>query len=511
MPKNLGQENPFDQPVDNKLIQFDQATFGALPGVPDSGRIVAKPTSIYAWRADLRQPRRAIPANVRGDWNGDGMAVPEVLAVWIGHVKRVLGVDVPMEKAVRGEWERPAEINDPEITAFIELLDLAASIYKEGLINPIRGAKGLIESGERRWLAYHLLNLFSGEDYTKIPTIEKTEVDVWAQAAENGTRSPLNAIGMARQLSLLIMAMYEGDKDTKFDRFDALVLPGGSDRPYYAQVANGDLYRIKRGMGERVLAVTGLKSMDYVRRYRALLTMPDALWVQADAQNWTERQIRDYIDAIKPSNDEVTHLHSVTGVTVSTPDGLTPNPSPSGEGSINDIPQTVERVRGVSGIYVDRPVQASPPAPLPRERGEKQTALVRADYDDDFDDIDEDEPDDWREPERSAGPRESMVPVVQSWGEGRSISTVLNMLKALVRGNDPRNDKLRALLIELATISPENIRQMQDGTADVFWRDYLNDAGSRLSGLIEEGVIGELLAYLQHLSELGYEIRERNR
>ena len=103
------------------------------------------------------------------------------------------------------------------------------------------------------------------------------------------------------------------------------------------------------------------------------------------------------------------------------------------------------------------------------------------------------------------------MPVVQSWGEGRSISTVLNMLKALVRGNDPRNDKLRALLIELATISPENIRQMQDGTADVFWRDYLNDAGSRLSGLIEEGVIGELLAYLQHLSELGYEIRERNR
>jgi hypothetical protein len=104
-----------------------------------------------------------------------------------------------------------------------------------------------------------------------------------------------------------------------------------------------------------------------------------------------------------------------------------------------------------------------------------------------------------------------MVPVMQAWGEGRPIGAVLGMLKQTVRGNDPRNDKLRALLIELMTISPENIRQMQDGTAEVFWRDYLNDAGERLSTLIESAVIGELLAYLEHLLQVGYEIRERNR
>ena len=478
------------------------ATYGPVSGLPDSGRIVAKPTSIFAWRPDLRQPRRAIPAHVRGDWTGNPDDLPVLLAQWIEQVEGRAKLIIPIEKAVRGEWERPALSEDADVSTLIELIDLAASIYKEGLINPMRGANGVIESGERRWLAYHLLHLFSGKDYSKIPTIEKNEVDVWAQAAENGSRTPLNAIGMARQIALLIMDMYKGDAGVKFDRFETLVLPGGSDRGFYAQVANGDVYRIKRGLGDRILNVTGLKSMERVRNFRALLSIPDALWVQADAQNWTETQIREYVDAAKSSNANVTHLHTVGESTVSTPD------QPAAEG--NDIPQTVERVRGASGIYVDRPVQKQTP-PTSIKPTEPQRALVRADYDDEFDDIDEDEPDDWREPERSAGPRESMVPVVQSWGEGRSISTVLNMLKALVRGNDPRNDKLRALLIELATISPENIRQMQDGTADVFWRDYLNDAGSRLSGLIEEGVIGELLAYLQHLSELGYEIRERNR
>ena len=500
--KRFGGDDPLEVRNDNALQEFDQQVYGALPNIPDSGRIVAKPTSIFAWRPDLRQPRRAIPAHVRGDWTGDADELPVLLAQWIEQVEARAGLTIPIEKAVRGEWERPTLSDDADVSTLIELIDLAASIYKEGLINPMRGANGVIESGERRWLAYHLLQMFSGKDYSRIPTIEKDEVDVWAQAAENGSRTPLNAIGMARQISLLIMDMYKGDSGVKFDRFETLVLPGGSDRGFYAQVANGDVYRIKRGLGERILNVTGLKTMETVRKYRGLLSIPDALWVQADAQNWTEWQIREYLDAQKPSNANVTHLHSVPEGTVSTPD------QPAAER--NDIPQTVERVRGASGIYVDRPVQKQTP-PTSIKPTEPQRALVRADYDDEFDDIDEDEPDDWREPERSAGPRESMVPVVQSWGEGRSISTVLNMLKALVRGNDPRNDKLRALLIELATISPENIRQMQDGTADVFWRDYLNDAGSRLSGLIEEGVIGELLAYLQHLSELGYEIRERNR
>ena len=507
--KRFGGDDPLEVRNENALHEFDQQVYGALPNIPDSGRIVARPIDVYAVRPDIQQPRRILPMVVRDDWNGDPKHVPIVLGRWLEHTQHRIGMKLPMKQVLLGEWENTltdAQKNEPIVWSFFDIVGLAVTIAQIGQREAVEYAEGVLIDGERRWWATHMLNTWAGKvdgrDFTKILAAEKAKPDVWAQATRNGARTQLNGIEMARQVALLIMAMYEGDPGVQFSSFKELVLPGGIDRAFYAQVGNGNVYRIKRGMTEKVMAATGLKSDSAVRNHRGLLNIPDALWVQADEQNWSEWQIREYLDAMNASNANVTQLHSVTDVTVSTLD------QPAAER--NDIPQTVERVRGASGIYVDRPVQKQTP-PTSIKPTEPQRALVRADYDDEFDDIDEDEPDDWREPERSAGPRESMVPVVQSWGEGRSISTVLNMLKALVRGNDPRNDKLRALLIELATISPENIRQMQDGTADVFWRDYLNDAGSRLSGLIEEGVIGELLAYLQHLSELGYEIRERNR
>lgn len=478
--------------------------------------VVSKTVGIFTLRPDLQQPRRILPLSVRGTWNGDPQEVPRLLGTWLSVVNFRLKTEIPIKEALLGNWENKLSDDqkiDPAVWWFFDIVGLAVTIVKSGQREAVEFAEGVLIDGERRWWAMHMLNAWVGKwnerDFSKILAAEKSKPDVWAQATRNGARTALNAVGMARQLALLIMDMYEGDSGVKFDSFKTMVLPGEIDRKFYAQVANGEIYRIKRGMAEKVMAATGLKSDSAIRNHRMLLNIPDALWMQADEQNWSEWQIREYISALNSSNTAVTHVHSVTDVTVSTPDGLTP--SPSGEGRINDIPQT-ERARG---MYVDQPGQPSQqkdglaPNPSPKGEGGKR-ALVRANYDEDWDDVDEDEPDDWQEPKR-VGPRESMVAVVQSWGEGRSIGTVLAMLKALVRGNDPRNDKLRALLIELATLAPENIRQMQEGTADVFWRDYLNDAGTRLSGLIDEAVINELLAYLEHLSALGYEIRERNR
>ena len=508
--KRFGGDDPLEVRNENALHEFDQQVYGALPNIPDSGRIVARPIDVYAVRPDIQQPRRILPMVVRDDWNGDPKHVPIVLGRWLEHTQHRIGMKLPMKQVLLGEWENTltdAQKNEPIVWSFFDIVGLAVTIAQIGQREAVEYAEGVLIDGERRWWATHMLNTWAGKvdgrDFTKILAAEKAKPDVWAQATRNGARTQLNGIEMARQVALLIMAMYEGDPGVQFSSFKELVLPGGIDRAFYAQVGNGNVYRIKRGMTEKVMAATGLKSDSAVRNHRGLLNIPDALWVQADEQNWSEWQIREYLDAMNASNANVTQLHSVTDVTVSTLD------QPAAER--NDIPQTV-RVRGVSGLYVDQPVQkqTSPPPPFRKEeRGEKQTALVRAQYDDEFDDVDEDDSEEWRD-ERPAGPRESMVPVAQSWGEGRRINTVLAMLKSLVRGNDPKNEKLRALLIELATMAPENIRQQQEGTAEVFWRDYLNDAGSRLSGLIEEGVIGELLAYLQHLSELGYEIRERN-
>lgn len=487
-PKNFAGDDPLE--VRNELQQFDQQVYGALPNIPDSGRIVAKLTSIYAWRADLRQPRRAIPADIRGEWDGTALQVPELFGTWISHAQRQIGAEIPMEKAVRGEWERP-DISEPITVALVELIDLAASIYKDGLLNPMRGANGMIESGERRWLAYHLLSLFSGKDYTKIPTIEKSEVDVWAQAAENGSRTPLNAIGMARQIALLIMAMYEGDPGVKFDRFETLVLPGGSDRAFYAQVANGEIYRIKRGLGERVLNVTGLKTMERVRNFRALLNIPDFLWVKADVQSWSDWQIREYVADSKVVSNEATKLHTVEDSTVSPAD-----PAPV-EGKA--IPET-ERVRGVSGLYVDRPKQAAPPTPPPPMR-EAQRALVSARYDDDFDDADFDDEDDSPMPEQyeQRVTTESTVAFAKAWDlKGHRIAPVLELLRSLT---EDRAVKQR--LTEMLTLAPSDIAQLLEGTRAGWWENYMQETIALVEPIFRERVANALNEFVMHLKQEG--------
>lgn len=295
-------------------------TRGAPPAIEtDTGRVTAKPVLINLITPDLRQPRRVIPAVVRAQWDGDPIEMPTLLSNWHLLVEERLGITIDLSKVLRGEGDGIDDIktDDPALASYFEVIHLAASIYRDGLVNPIRVVKRrggyLLESGERRWVAYQMLHLHVSGDFASIPAIERLRLDVWAQAAENGARSPLNAIGMARQLALLIMAMYEHDDGVSFDSYGKLVLPGECDRKYYAQVANGNIFRIKKGMGERVLSVTGLKSLKQLSQYRALLDIPDALWLKADEQNWSENAIREYVSASKPS-EEITDTSTVVEV-----------------------------------------------------------------------------------------------------------------------------------------------------------------------------------------------------
>lgn len=295
-----GKSNPFEQ---DELRAFDAQTYGAVPDVPDSGRIIARPIQLESVYPDLRQPRRVIPASVRAGWDGDPIEMPTLLGNWHLIVEHKLGRELDLPNLLAGV-DLEIKTEDPIVEQYFEVLRLAASIHADGLQNPIRvvrsGAQYRIESGERRWVAYWLLYLFVATDYSAIPAVESARMDVWAQAAENGARAPLNAIQMARQLALLVMDMYEGDKDAQFDDYQTLVLPGECDRKFYAQVGDGTAYPIRRGFGERVLQVTGLKSRHQISQYRALLNIPDALWDKADEQNWTEFAIREYAASIKP-------------------------------------------------------------------------------------------------------------------------------------------------------------------------------------------------------------------
>lgn len=281
--------------------------YGGSPDIPDSGRVVARPTPISAIWADVKQPRRAIPISIRMHWDGNPASVPDMLKQWCIVAQEASGVEIDVVALLNGQGEGLNTDNFPSVAQeFLALVRLAQGIKADGLINPITinesDGKFLIESGERRWLAYHLLNMYLGETWSKIPAAKGNVNDsVWRQASENTQRRQLNAIGMARQIALLIMAargtppMASG---TQYLEYEDVVKNGASDRRYYAQVADGTVHRIPRGMGERIQAAMGL-GMEQISQYRRLLrltedeTINDALWTKADVENWPEGWLRD--------------------------------------------------------------------------------------------------------------------------------------------------------------------------------------------------------------------------
>jgi hypothetical protein len=154
----------------------------------------------------------------------------------------------------------------------------------------------LLETGERRWLAFHLLHQRTrDEQWSKIPARVMDEFSIWRQAGENNARDNLNAVGKARQLALLLMDLYRAE-GAEFEPFDRLVQPGRCDRAFYAQIADGEQWRIPRGKAELLLNAIGLKSVRQLSQYRALLSLPDDAWTVADDANLSEYRLRQILD-----------------------------------------------------------------------------------------------------------------------------------------------------------------------------------------------------------------------
>jgi hypothetical protein len=250
------------------LASVADAIFGASEA-PDVGRVVARPTPILSIWADVKQPRRAIPLSIRMHWDGNPLDVAALLEQWATVAANQAGVTIDLEALLNGEGEGIDTDKFPSVAQdFIALVRLAAGIKADGLINPITviesDSKLLIESGERRWLAYHLLYMVMGETFTKIPAAKGNGNDsVWRQATENTQRRSLNAIGMARQIALLIMAARTvptpnpsplHGEGNGYKEYDEVIGAGVCDRRFYAQVADGNVHRIPKGMGERIQA-----------------------------------------------------------------------------------------------------------------------------------------------------------------------------------------------------------------------------------------------------------------
>lgn len=283
-------------------------------------------TQIESISPNLTQPRRAIPSSVRQYWSGssDLESMATFFKRWLEEInleRQNMGVveSFPLDDYLEGretvrtsgiEKENDLEqINSNQIGAkeksLMPVVELAASIKRDGLINPISIAqKDLlweIETGERRWLAYHLLNWrLGGDEWQKIPSRQVDGVSIWRQATENNARADLNAIGKARQFALLLMDVRAEKSDDAFADFNSFE----HEQDYYAQVSDGENYRIPRSRGEDILNAMGLENPVQLRQYRALLRLPQPVWEWADDLNWTESFIRKEIFAKAENNSE---------------------------------------------------------------------------------------------------------------------------------------------------------------------------------------------------------------
>ncbi len=281
-------------------------------------RMVAKPIGIFEISPDDLQPRRVVPASVRREagWVNPPADTDRLFRMWTEVVEAEIQhpFDVHQRLALAYDSDSADEAREPHPfeLSLLRVIELAGSIQRDGLSNPVtvvRDGNGFrLETGERRWLAYHLLYHYARDGKQKWASIPARTVEsknVWRQAFENNARDDLNAVGRARQLALLVMNLYSRDGHTfrSIDDFE-------HEREFYAQVANGQKnvrgsYPVPYGKGDLILAAMGLKNSVQIRQYRALLRLDNALWEFADERNLTEGEIR-----------KLTEARTVTGVTV---------------------------------------------------------------------------------------------------------------------------------------------------------------------------------------------------
>jgi len=280
----------------------DSAIFGNIAEV-DAGRQVAKPISIFDIYPDPLQPRRAIPSPVREYWDGRPSTTPALFNSWYNLAVKERGSEFKIEPYLLAldEVERPESMGPIE-EALVSILEMAANIRTNGLTNPITianmGNGYRLETGERRWLAYHILSTYFEDEHEKwgrIPARIVEKFSVWRQASENNARANLNAIGKARQLAILIMDLCQTHRGDTFRTYEQVTSQGDSERTFYAQVADGDLYPAPKGTGEALMTAAGFKTSSLMREHRALLKLPDEVWRIADDLNWTQGRIRQIV------------------------------------------------------------------------------------------------------------------------------------------------------------------------------------------------------------------------
>lgn len=341
-------DSPDETTVDNSWMAADQGIFGDIAKA-DAQTERIKAYDIFGIVPDTAQPRRVIPSAVRQHWNGDPHAIPDLFVQWVRLVQAETGREFTLGAYLMGDDEQADRsiLPDPIENSLLELVDLATSIRREGLTNPITLSPLVtfhqIETGERRWLAYHLLHaFFDGQTggipneqniWRKIPARVVEVPDVWRQATENNARQNLNAIGRARQFAILMMDLWAND-----ERRPYTFKPPDSfrdEQTYYAQVIELSPPHGKSGM---LLSAMGFKHRNAISRYRDLLGLPNDLWRAADDYNCPEGILRKLLK-MEPDEARAAFARWLRGARPNVTSGDNSGPGKSAKGDIpNRLP-----------------------------------------------------------------------------------------------------------------------------------------------------------------------------
>lgn len=313
-------ENEAGEPaVGASLTALANAAYGSRVGTElfpelNKGRIKVSLLPLDQIYPDYSQPRRVIPSGVRQYWNGnsDETSIAQLFEMWLkeialerkgktfdldGYIQGTVTERAPQSLDEIDDKTRNLDIGAFE-QSFLRIVTLAGSIKRDGLTNPItvvaRNNQFVIETGERRWLAFQLLNWYyrgTDDTWSKIPARVMDQMSIWRQATENNARADLNAIAKARQLALVIMELYS-QMGVKFRPFEVF----NNEQAFYAQVADPIQYKIPYGKGELVLSAMGFENKSTVKRYRDLLSLPPEVWIRADDYNVPESVLRQMVN-----------------------------------------------------------------------------------------------------------------------------------------------------------------------------------------------------------------------
>lgn len=282
----------------SSLNDVDRGIYGDIEAV-DSSRLVAEPIDIHSIYPDPVQPRRILPLMFRNSVQSGADLyenMPRLWTEWENQINQTRFTPLNIEQMIYHQSHSDEDRNEddlPEVMStsesiLMEIIQLAASILRDGLTNPITvvtaGPYHHIETGERRWLAYHLLyHVTQDSAFMQIPARVVNEFNVWRQASENNARQNLNAIGKARQFALLMMDLWQYDEKAprQFSPMGAFE----TDREFYAQV--GDM-RPPYGKADQLLNALGAQTSATFTRCRKLLSLPDPVWDIGDLMSLPE-------------------------------------------------------------------------------------------------------------------------------------------------------------------------------------------------------------------------------